>query len=97
VVATVTVVAGGAAFARPAGLEDLDGDAVACRHTPPFFRTAADLLDHAHALVSRDEREPTEEVARELLVVGSTKPAGFDPEESVVVADGGPRELAAAE
>ena len=86
--------------ARVAGAareKHLDGHAVAEPDAPPFGRRIADGLDPAHGLVAGDEAEARRDRPGEQLVVGAAEPARFDPQQSVVVADLGPRELSAHE
>src|SRR5436309_2210434 len=77
---------GAARVAAAAGLEHLDRDPVAGRHTPTLRGRVTDALDHTHGLVPGDELEPAAQVPRVLLVVGPAQPARFDAEDCVIVA-----------
>jgi hypothetical protein len=81
------IVTVGTALARPAGLKDLDSDAIARPHAPPFFGAAADLFYDADALVTWNEGKPAEEKSRELFVIRAAQSARLNAQERVVVAD----------
>src|SRR5215468_5028242 len=91
--------AGGAPAAAVAGAH---GDAIAFRDAPPLLRVSADLLDDAERLVAGDDGVLHVVLvhgrgAFVLLVIAAADAAGLDAEESVLSADGRPRELAELE
>src|SRR5262252_8175627 len=91
--------AGGAPAAAVAGAH---GDAIAFLDAPPLLRLSADLLDDAERLVAGDDGVLHVVLvhgrgAFVLLVVAAADAAGLDAEQSVIGADGGPRELAELE
>jgi hypothetical protein len=84
--------AGGAGAARQ---EHLDGDTVARPDAPALGRPVADRLDHPDRLVTRHEREAGRDRAGVELVVGAAEAARLDPQDAVLVADLGQRQLVA--
>jgi hypothetical protein len=53
----------------------------------------ADRFDDTYGLVARHERIRRDERSGELLVVGSAQAARFNPQQTIVGADGGQREV----
>ena len=82
-----------ARLAVTAGLEDLDRHPIPRGHPPPLRRPRADRFDDPDRLVAGDERESAREFAGVLLVVGSAQPARLNPNQRVVVAECGQRDV----
>ena len=94
-VATATSVAAGAAgVALAAGLEHLDGDALAGADTPPLRGADTYLLDRADHFVTRDEGVSSGDVPGVLLVIRAAQPACLDAQQPVVLTDRGNVEAA---
>jgi hypothetical protein len=84
---------------RPAGraiatrLKHLDRDPVPGRYTPAPRGGRPDRLDDPDRLVTGDQRKPAGKLAGVLLVVGPAQPAGFHPQQRVVLAQNGNGDL----
>ena len=87
------ITAGPARFTGAARQEHFDCDPIPPADTPPFCSTRPDLLDDTDRLVAGNERVTREQLAGELLVIGTAEAASLDAQQPVVVADRGQRNL----
>src|SRR3954454_12072972 len=94
---TAPVCAGPTRGTRATRLEDLDRYAIPRADAPSLRSRGADGVDDADGLVTGHEREASEQLAGELLVVRATESTCFDPQPGVVITDSRSIELTSFE